>query len=67
MSLFLPSRNRVVVPDRQAAYAGGIDLLESTLPILKSLKIRAQMSYPGNFVIFLRRQSVVIFGIFVPL
>ncbi len=31
----------VVVPARQATYAGGIDSFESILALLKSLKIRA--------------------------
>ena len=31
----------VVVPARQATYAGGIDSCESILALLKSLKIRA--------------------------
>jgi hypothetical protein len=41
------ARNRVgiglsiVIPARQAIYAGGIDSLESTLGLIKSLKIRA--------------------------
>jgi hypothetical protein len=37
-----PSRNRVVVPARQATQPGGIGSLESILGLLKSLKIRAQ-------------------------
>ncbi len=36
-----PSRNRVVVPARQAMQPFGIGSLESILGILKSLKIRA--------------------------
>jgi hypothetical protein len=36
-----PSRNRAVVPARQATLAGGIDSLEPILELLKSLKIRA--------------------------
>jgi hypothetical protein len=36
------SRNRVVVPARQATQPGGIGSLESILVLLKSLKIRAQ-------------------------
>ncbi len=35
------SRNRVVVPARQATQLGGIGSLESILWLLKSLKIRA--------------------------
>jgi hypothetical protein len=34
-----PSRNRVVVPARQATKAGGIDSLESIPGLLKSSKI----------------------------
>ncbi len=41
----LPSRNRVVVPARQATQPGGIGSLESILGLLKSLKIRAQIIY----------------------
>ncbi len=37
-----PSRNRVVVPARQATKAGGIVSLESIPGLHKSLKIRAQ-------------------------
>ncbi len=37
-----PSRNRVVVPARQATQPGGIGSLESILGLLKNLKIRAQ-------------------------
>jgi hypothetical protein len=37
-----PSRKRVFVPARQATKGGGIDLLESILGLLRSLKIRAQ-------------------------
>ncbi len=40
-NLFLQCRNRVVVPARQATYAGGNDSLESILVPLKSLKILA--------------------------
>ncbi len=36
-----PSRNRIVVPARQATFAWGIYSLESILGLLKSLKIRA--------------------------
>jgi hypothetical protein len=36
-----PSRNRVVVPAHQAAYAGESDSLESMLALLKSLNIGA--------------------------
>jgi hypothetical protein len=36
-----PSRNRVVVPARQATQPGGIGSLETILGLLKSLKIRA--------------------------
>ncbi len=36
-----PSRNKVVVPTRQATQPGGIGSLESILGLLKSLKIRA--------------------------
>jgi hypothetical protein len=35
------SRNRVIVPARQATQPGGIGFLESILGLLKSLKIRA--------------------------
>jgi hypothetical protein len=35
----------VVVPARQATYAGGIDSFESILALLKSLKIRALESF----------------------
>jgi len=37
----LPSRNRVIVPARQATQPGGIGSLESILGLLKSLKIWA--------------------------
>jgi hypothetical protein len=37
------SRNRVVVPARQASQPSGISSLESILGLLKSLKIRAQV------------------------
>ncbi len=37
-----PSRNRVVIPARQATQPGGIDSWESILGLLKSLKNRAQ-------------------------
>jgi hypothetical protein len=37
-----PSRNRVVVPARQATQRGGIGSLELILGLLNSLKIRAQ-------------------------
>ncbi len=37
-----PSRNRDVVPSRQATQSGGIRSLESIVGLLKSLKIRAQ-------------------------
>ncbi len=36
-----PSRNRIVVPARQATKAGRIDYMESILGLLKSLKILA--------------------------
>jgi hypothetical protein len=36
-----PSRNRVVVPARQATQPGGIGSLESILELLQSFKIRA--------------------------
>ncbi len=36
-----PSRNKVVVPARQATQPGGIGSLESILGLLESLKIRA--------------------------
>ncbi len=36
-----PSRNKLIIPARQATYAGGIDSLESILGFIKSLKIRA--------------------------
>ncbi len=39
-----PSRNRVVVPVRQASHAGGIGSFESIPGLLKSLKIRAQVN-----------------------
>jgi hypothetical protein len=35
------SRNRVIVPARQATLAGGVHSLESILGVLKSLRIRA--------------------------
>ncbi len=38
--------NRVVVPARQAAQAGGIDSLEAIHGLLKSFNIRAQVIYP---------------------
>jgi hypothetical protein len=38
------SRNRFVVPARQATQTGGIGSLESILGLLKSLKIRAQVA-----------------------
>ncbi len=37
-----PSRNRVVVPARQATQPGGIGSLQAVLGLLKILKIRAQ-------------------------
>ncbi len=39
-----PSRNRIVVPARQATQAGGIDSLESIPGLLYSLKIPVQMN-----------------------
>ncbi len=39
-----PSRNRVVVQARQATQPGNIGSLESILGLLKSLKIRIQVS-----------------------
>jgi hypothetical protein len=36
-----PSRQRVIIPARQATYAGGIYSLESILCFIKILKIRA--------------------------
>ncbi len=44
---YAPSRNRVVVPARQATQPGGIGSLESILGLLQSLKIRAQDSAMG--------------------
>ena len=38
-----PSRNKVVVPARQATRADGIDALESILGRLKNLKNQAQL------------------------
>ncbi len=43
-----PSRNRVVVPDRQATQPGGIGALESILRLLKSLKISGLFSTRGH-------------------
>ncbi len=46
-----PSRNRVVVPARQATWAGGIDPLKSMLGLLKSLKIQADFpSLPSSLL-----------------
>jgi hypothetical protein len=42
------SRNRVVVPARQATLSGGIDSLESIPGLLKSLKIWAQAQLAGK-------------------
>jgi hypothetical protein len=42
---YQPSRNRVVVPARQAPLPVGIGFLESILRLLKSLKIRALGSF----------------------
>ena len=38
-----PSSNRVIVPARQATYAGGIHSLESIPGLQKRLKIRVQI------------------------
>jgi hypothetical protein len=40
-----PSRNRVIVPARQATEAGGIHFLESIPELHKRLKIRAKVHY----------------------
>ena len=37
--------NRVIIPARQATYAGGIDSFASILALLKSLKILALENY----------------------
>jgi hypothetical protein len=39
------SKNRVIVPARQAKKAGGIDSLKSISGLLKGLKIRALSPY----------------------
>ncbi len=43
------SKNRVVVPARQATQPGGIRSLESILGLLKSFKIRALLIYDFGF------------------
>ncbi len=50
-----PSRNRVVVPARQASQADGVDSLESILVLLKGKKIRSlkKMSVAGSYLTFL--------------
>jgi hypothetical protein len=45
-----PSRNRVVVPARQATQRGGIGSLESILGLLKSLKIRPLYCGQGSLL-----------------
>ncbi len=46
------ARNRVVLPARQAPQPGGIGSLESIHGLLKSLKIRAQITPLPNPAIF---------------
>jgi hypothetical protein len=48
-----PSRNRVVVPARQATYAGGIDSSKMILALLKNVKIRALQQCCGSGSVFI--------------
>jgi hypothetical protein len=52
-----PSRNRVVVPARQATQPGGIGSLKSILGLLKSLKIQAFISNGGMFKLALAERD----------
>ncbi len=58
-----PSRNRLVVPARQVAQPGGIGSLESSLGLLKSLKIRALDTPPPPppYVLYML-QNILIVG-----